>query len=107
MKDTTTQPQGVAASALFAVALPDTRGRYCYLTTGEGDPPRTYSPEHANSYPTRIAAAASIIEARKLTPLKPRTMIVVPHPSNVQTVPAAAGDSESTQEPSPPLGTSA
>ncbi len=70
------------SAALFAVALPDTRGRHCYLTDGDGDPPRTYTPEHANSYPTRLAAAAAIIEARKLTPFRPRTMIVVPHPAN-------------------------
>jgi len=70
------------SAALFAVALPDTRGRHCYLTDGDGDPPRTYTPEHANSYPTRLAAAAAIIVARKLTPFRPRTMIVVPHPAN-------------------------
>ena len=82
-EETTPAPK-VGTSAGFAVALPDTRGRHCYLTEGEGDPPRTYTPEHANRYPTRLAAAAAIIEARKLTPLRPRVMIVVPHPANNQ-----------------------
>jgi hypothetical protein len=76
----------VASHGLFAVALPDTRGRHCYLTEGEGDPPRTYTPEHATSYPTRLTAAAAIIEARKLTPFRPRTMIVVPHPANAESI---------------------
>jgi len=66
----------------FAVALPDTRGRNCYLTDGDGDPPRSYTPEHATSYPTRLAAAGAIIEARKLTPFRPRVMVVVPHPAS-------------------------
>jgi hypothetical protein len=77
--------EGLSSSVLFAVALPDTRGRHCYLTEGDGDPPRTYTPEHATSYPTRLAAAAAIIEARNLTPFRPRTMIVVPHPANKET----------------------
>jgi CxxC motif-containing protein (DUF1111 family) len=75
---------GLRTTGLFAVALPDTRGRHCYLTDGDGDPPRTYTPEHATSYPTRLAAAAAIIEARKRTPFRPRTMIVVSHPANDQ-----------------------
>lgn len=77
-----TDRDSVESTALFAVALPDTRGRHCYLTDGDGDPPRTYTPKHANSYPTRLAAAAAIIDARKLTPFRPRAMIVVPHPAN-------------------------
>lgn len=72
----------VESAALFAVALPDTRGRHCYLTTGDGDPPRTYAPKHANRYKTRAAAEAAIVRARKTTPLRERTMIVVPHPAN-------------------------
>ena len=64
----------------YAVALPDTQGRHCYLTDGEGDPPRTYRPEHATSYPTIKAAWMAIAAARKLTPNRDRKMLVVPHP---------------------------
>jgi hypothetical protein len=70
------------STALFAVGMPDTRGTYCYLTTGEGDPPRTYTPEHANRYKSERAAKAAMTRARKRTPLKDRFMVVVPHPSN-------------------------
>jgi hypothetical protein len=72
----------VASAALFAVALPDTRGVHCYLTRGDGDPPRTYDPKHANRYKTRAAAEAAIVRARKTTPFRERTMLVVPHPAN-------------------------
>lgn len=73
---------GVGRDVLFAVAMPDTRGTYCYLTTGDGDPPRTYTPEHANRYKSERAAKAAMTRARKSTPLKGRFMVVVPHPAN-------------------------
>lgn len=73
---------------LFAVAMPDTRGNYCYLTTGDGDPPRTYTPKHANRYKSERAAKAAITRARKLTPLKDRLMLIVGHPEALQPEPA-------------------
>lgn len=75
---------GVGCDALFAVAMPDTRGAFCYLTTGDGDPPRTYTPEHANRYKSERAAKAAMTRARKKTPLKDRFMVVVPHPANAE-----------------------
>lgn len=68
------------SSTRYAVALPDTVGRHCYLTDGEGDPPRCYTPKLARSFATIPQAEAAIVEARKTTPFRPRTMIVVPHP---------------------------
>ena len=80
--EATPSPPTVASADLFAVALPDTRGAYCYLTRGDGDPPRTYDPKHANRYKTRAAAEAAIVRARKTTPFRERTMLVVSHPAN-------------------------
>ena len=66
----------------FAVALTDTNGRHCYLTTGDGDPPRTYNPKFANRYKTSPAASAAITRAMKRTPFRKRKMIVVPFPTS-------------------------
>jgi hypothetical protein len=83
--------KGLQSTALFAVAMPDTRGTYCYLTTGDGDPPRTYTPEHANRYKSERAAKAAMTRARNRTPLKDRFMVVVPHPANTEGLASTAG----------------
>jgi len=80
---------GETTVTLFAVAMPDSRGDYCYLTTGSGDPPRTYTPEHANRYKSERSAKAAMTRARKKSPLKDRFMVVVPHPANDSALPEA------------------
>lgn len=65
-------------STTFAVALPDSTGIHCYLTTGEGDPPRCYTPEFANRYQTEATAKGAITRAKKRSPFKERKMIIVP-----------------------------
>ena len=86
MSDTNTQETVVVGSTAllgsgFAVALPDTRGNNCYLTSGEGDPPRTYTAKLANRYKSTSAAQSAIKRARKTTPFRERTMLVVPLPA--------------------------
>jgi hypothetical protein len=65
----------------YAVAMPDTQGNFCYLTLGDGDPPRTYTPEHANRYKSERTAKAAMTRARKTSPFKDRSMVIVPHPT--------------------------
>ena len=49
----------------YAVAILDSRGNPCWLTTGEGDPPRTYTAKFANRYKTIATAKAAAIRAEK------------------------------------------
>ena len=68
---------------IYAVELPDHihKPARCFLATwSNGDPPRTFSPEHARPYKTKSAAKAAITRALKTCPIRPRRMIVVPHP---------------------------
>jgi len=66
----------------YAVELPDHIHKpRCFLATwNHGDPPRTFTPECARRYKTEAAAKAAITRALKTCPIKPRKMIVVPHP---------------------------
>lgn len=68
----------------FAVALPDNRGVHCYLSKGDGDPPRSYLPKFANRYKSISTARAAITRAIKRTPFRKRTMVVVPFPEKGQ-----------------------
>ncbi len=58
----------------YVLALPDTRGRYTYVTQGDGDPPRTYDLTHATRHLTREHAEIARLKARDLTPTKIRTI---------------------------------
>ena len=65
----------------YAVEFPNSVGGRCFLMRGtSGDPPRTYSEAHAARYKTEPAAKAAITRALKTCPIRPRAMIVVPHP---------------------------
>jgi hypothetical protein len=68
----------------YAVALPDTQGRYCYLTRGKGDPPRSYDPKLANRYKTKATAKAAITRALKRSGRK-RAFVVIPYPEYAKT----------------------
>ena len=64
----------------YAIAMPDTQGGTAYLTRGDGDPPRTYDPSHANRYRSLATAKAAMTRARRMSPLKERRMNIVEHP---------------------------
>ena len=66
----------------YAVELPDRiQAERCFLATWrDGDPPRTFSPEFARRFKSQSAACAAIARALRTCPIKPRKMIVVPHP---------------------------
>jgi len=66
----------------YAVELPDRiQKQRCFLATwSNGDPPRTFDPEFARGFKTEAAAKAAITRALKTCPIRPRKMIVVPHP---------------------------
>lgn len=66
----------------YAVELPDRiQKERCFLATWrDGDPPRTFSPEHARRFKTQNAACKAITRALLTCQIKPRKMIVVPHP---------------------------
>lgn len=85
MSDTidATPPSRLSGAApLFAVVTMDTRGRRCYLTTGEGDPARTYDPKLASTFKTRFEAFDALEKAEETTPFRKRRMMIVPHPAN-------------------------
>lgn len=64
----------------YAVTIASIQDSPCYLTRGDGDPPRTFDPKHANPYKTIAAAKAAITRAKKTTPLKERIFKIVPYP---------------------------
>lgn len=64
----------------YAVTIACIGSMPCYLTTGWGDPPRTFMPSHASRYKTLSSAKAAITRAKKTTPLKERIFEIVPYP---------------------------
>lgn len=62
----------------FAVGLRDTHGIFCWLTDGEGDPPRSYNFKHALRFETYLAAETAIAAARETHPCQERTYSIVP-----------------------------
>lgn len=63
--------------------MPDTRGKYCYLTRGFGDPPRTYDKKQASRYKTMRAAKIAMTKAKKTSPFKDRDMFITIHPLDI------------------------
>lgn len=72
---------GAASTALFAVAMKDSAGRFYYLSAGDGSYfTSTSIPAHANTYNTQKEAETAIKQSRKQAIFSQQTMTVIPYP---------------------------
>jgi hypothetical protein len=62
----------------FYIAIPDTKGKYCYFTgCSWGDPARSYLKKYARVYYTERAAKIAIAFAKKTHPFREREYIII------------------------------